>query len=29
MQITRHQFLLILLAVVATAGIAIDYKWTG
>ena len=28
-RINRHQFLLVLLAVLATAGIAADYKWTG
>ena len=29
MRINRHQFLLVLLAAVATASIAADYKWTG
>jgi hypothetical protein len=29
MPINRHQFLLVLLAVLAIAGIAADYKWTG
>ncbi len=29
MRINRHQFFLVLIAVVATASTAADYKWTG